>query len=259
MSSVLPSFDLSGRTALVTGAGTGLGAGFASVLAEAGARLILSARRVEKLEETRAAIEAAGGAAITVPMDVTKAQSVEDAFNEMDQEGWQPDIVINNAGISRERFLADMPEEVWDAVVDTNLKGIFLVAQQATQRLLASGNPGAIINIASVLGDRPSRTLAPYCAAKAGVIRLTENMALEWARFGIRVNAISPGFFRTEINDAFMDSPQGEALVKIIPQKRSGENPDLAGALLLLASDAGRYMTGTNIKVDGGLLLKGLD
>ena len=258
MSEPFSEFDLSGRTALVTGAGTGLGAGFADVLASAGARIVLSARRADKLESTRARIEAAGGQAISIPMDVTQAQSVEDAFNEMDQQGWRADIIVNNAGVSREHFLADMPEDAWDAVVNTNLKGVYLVAQQAVQRLIAAGEPGSMINIASVLGSRGSKTLGPYCASKAGLIKLTETMALEWARFGIRVNTISPGFYRTDINDAFMDSPKGQQLIHMIPQKRSGENRDLAGPLLLLASDAGRYMTGSNIIVDGGLLLTGL-
>ncbi|MEO1034778.1 MAG: SDR family oxidoreductase [Pseudomonadota bacterium] len=258
MSDLRPDFSLSNRTVLITGAGSGLGASFAQILADAGARLVLAARRVDKLDETRATVEASGGSAICVAMDVTSAQSVEDGFNEIDQQGWQIDTLINNAGVSREHFIGDMPEKAWDTVVDTNLKGIFLVAQQAGQRWIKAGIPGVIVNIASVLGHRPSRTLAPYCASKAGVLSLTETMALEWSRFGVRVNAISPGFYRTEINDAFMDSEQGQALIKYIPQRRAGEHGDLAGALLLLVSDAGRYMTGSNITVDGGLLLNGL-
>ncbi|MEL7537426.1 MAG: SDR family oxidoreductase [Pseudomonadota bacterium] len=258
MSDLRPDFSLSNRTVLITGAGSGLGASFAQILADAGARLVLAARRVDKLDETRATVEASGGSAICVAMDVTSAQSVEDGFNEIDQQGWQIDTLINNAGVSREHFIGDMPEKAWDTVVDTNLKGIFLVAQQAGQRWIKAGVPGVIVNIASVLGHRPSRTLAPYCASKAGVLSLTETMALEWSRFGVRVNAISPGFYRTEINDAFMDSEQGQALIKYIPQRRAGEHADLGGALLLLVSDAGRYMTGSNITVDGGLLLNGL-
>ncbi len=258
MSDVLKPFLLAGKTTLVTGAGSGLGASFCDYLTGAGSKLILAARRMDKLEETRKKVEAAGGEALCVSMDVTSAQSVEDAFSEMAQHGWAADIVINNAGISREQFMAEMSEPLWDAVVDTNLKGAFLVAQQAARAMMAAGNGGSIVNIASILGHSPSKTLGPYCAAKAGLLRLTETMALEWARFGIRVNAISPGFYRTEINDAFMDTEQAERLRLAIPQKRMGNHDDLAGALLLLASDAGRYMTGSNITVDGGLLLNGL-
>ncbi|MEM1262592.1 MAG: SDR family oxidoreductase [Pseudomonadota bacterium] len=251
-------FSLAGKTALITGAGSGLGASFADVLAGAGARLILAARRADKLEATRERVVAAGGEAICVPMDVTAVQSVEDAFNEIEQLGWRADVLINNAGVSREQFIGKFTEADWDAIVDTNLKGVFLVAQQFGNRLIEAGHPGAVVNIASVLGHRSSRTLSAYCASKAGVLSLTESMANEWARFGIRVNAISPGFYRTEINEHYLDSPQAQQLIHVIPQKRIGENRDLAGPLLLLASDAGRYMTGSNITVDGGLLLGGL-
>lgn len=251
-------FGLAGKTALVTGASSGLGVLFAKALAAAGADLVLAARRLDRLEETAEAIAALGVKAQTLELDVTRAQSVDDAFTELDARGVVADILVNNAGISRESFLAKTDESEWDAVFDTNLKGVFLVAQAAAQRLINTGKPGAFVNIASILGLQASRTMGSYSAAKAGVLQLTRTQALEWARFGIRVNSISPGFFPTEMNEEYVGSPQGLALAATIPQRRFGIPGELDGALLLLASDAGAYMTGSNIVVDGGLLLNGL-
>ncbi|MBT8086145.1 MAG: SDR family oxidoreductase [Woeseia sp.] len=248
------SFRLEGRVALITGAGTGLGRQFALTLADAGAEVVLAARRRDKLAETKKLVEDSGGIAHVVEMDVTDGASVTTAFEEFDKLKKPLDILVNNAGINRNGFLADLPEADWDAVVDTNLKGVFLVAQAAARRMMERGKGGSVINIASILGYRVSKALGPYIAAKAGVVHLTKSMSLEWARFGIRVNSIAPGFFPTEINDGFLESEQGQMLLKAIPLRRAGNLPEIGGPLLLLASDAGSYMTGSNITVDGGHL-----
>lgn len=247
-------FDLKGHRALVTGAGTGLGKQFAKTLAAAGAEVVLAARRQEKLKQTLRDIDNSGGTAACIELDVTDAASVGDCFHQAEQELGLIDIVVNNAGISRDAFLLDLAESDWDAVVDTNLKGVFLVAQAAAQRLAKAGKPGSIINVASILGTRVIKMLGPYIAAKAGVVRMTQAMALEWARFGIRVNSISPGFFLTEINQEFMTPENEQRLAKAIPMRRIGKVEELSGAILLLASDAGSFMTGSDIVVDGGHL-----
>ena len=163
-----------------------------------------------------------------------------------------PDIVINNAGTTHAALALEQTEADWDRVVDTNLKGAFLVAQEAARRLIAAGTHGSIINIASVLGLRQAATVAPYAASKAGLIQLTRELALEWARHSIRVNAIAPGYFLSDLNREYFGTPAGEALVKRVPQRRLGQPADLDGALLLLASDASRFMTGAVLSVDGG-------
>lgn len=250
---MLPSFDLTGRTAFVTGAGTGLGRQFALTLADAGADVVLAARRRAKLDETASEIAALErGRTLCVELDVMDRASVHAAFDEAASKLALPSIVVNNAGISREAFAMQCSEEDWDAVIDTNLKGVFLVAQAAAQRLAKAEAAGSIVNVASILGRRVAQMLSAYSAAKAGVIRLTESLALEWCRYGIRVNAIAPGFFVTDINREFFGTPESEKMMRRVPMRRAGETPELAGALLLLASDAGSYMTGSTITVDGG-------
>lgn len=251
-------FDLTGRLALVTGAGTGLGAHFARVLAGAGARVVLAARRADRLAETASSIEAQGGEAHCLAVDVTDSASVGELFERCAAAIGIPGIVVNNAGISRDALLHELAEADWDAVVDTNLKGVHLVAAEAARRLAAVGHSGSIINVASVLGFGVGKMLGPYMAAKAGVIHLTRAQALEWARYGIRANALAPGYFLTDMNRDFFDTPAGAAMVKRIPQRRIGEFADLTGPLLLLASDASRYMTGSTLVVDGGHLLQQL-
>ena len=246
-------FDVTGRTALVTGAGSGLGQGFAKALANAGAHVVLAARRVDKLEETAAGIRAGGGEATTIALDVTSAQSVDDCFHELDERKLLADIIVNNAGISGETFLLRSSESDWDAVLDTNLKGVMLVAQAGVQRLAAASKGGSVINIASVIAFRAVKTLGAYGAAKSAVVHLTATMAVEWARYGVRVNAIAPGYFVTDMNRDALSSEMGERLCAITPLARFGEIDELDGALLLLASDAGSYITGTTIAVDGGL------
>ena len=247
-------FDLSGKTALVTGASQGLGAGFAATLAGAGATVALAARQAPKLAALKEKIEGAGGSAITVAMDVTDARSVRTAFDTVEDAAGAVDILVNNAGIAITKPFLEIEEADWDAVVDTNLKGCFLAGQEAARRMAARGD-GTIINIASVLGQEVIGQLSSYCASKAGLIHLTKAMALELARVGVRVNAIAPGYIETPINADFFQTPAGESMIRGIPQRRLGHPDDLDGAILLLASDASRYMTGTVVTVDGGFLV----
>ena len=247
-------YKLDGKIALVTGAGSGLGRQFALTLADAGATVVLAARRKEKLEETASAVREAGGSAHCVNLDVTNSDSIRECFAKIIAELGAPDILVNNAGIAVDRYLLDTKEEEWDAVLDTNLKGVFLVGQAAAKAMIDAGKPGSIVNIASILGMAVAKTLASYGAAKAGVVSLTKTMALEWVRHGIRVNAIAPGYFMTEMNEHQLNSDAGEYLKSKIPMKRIGELVELSGPLLLLASDAGGYMTGSVITVDGGQL-----
>jgi len=244
--------DLSGHCALVTGASGTFGAHFARVLAAAGARVVLAARRTDLLATLAVELQATGATVTTVALDVTSVGSVAEAYAAIPAEFGVPDIVINNAGTTHAALALDQAEADWDRVVDTNLKGAFLVAQEAARRLIAAGVGGSIINIASVLGLRQAATVAPYAASKAGLIQLTRELALEWARHGIRVNAIAPGYFLSDLNRDYFTTAAGEALVKRVPQRRLGEPADLDGALLLLACDASRFMTGAVLSVDGG-------
>lgn len=251
----LPSLRLEGRRALVTGASTGLGLHFAEVLAAAGAEVVLAARRVDKLQAEAERLRAGGARVHCVALDVTDGQSVKDAFADAEAElGGPVDILVNNAGVSGDSFFLNLEEEEWDFVVDTNLKGAYLVAREMAQRLVAAKQGGSIINIASILGFRVAAVLAPYCASKAGLVHLTKAMALELARYRIRVNAIAPGYIETDINRGYFDTEPGQKMLARIPMKRLGEKQELAGPLLLLASDAGAYMTGSVIEVDGGHL-----
>ncbi len=241
-------FDLSGRTALVSGSSGGLGAHFAQVLAAAGAHVILAARRMEQLEEQATIISNAGGSCSTVALDVASADSIAAIEAQLDKV----DILVNNAGVVRESAALDHSEADWDAVIDTNLKGMFLLAQAAAKAMRTSGRQGSIINIASVLGLRQAAGVLSYAVSKAGAIQLTKTLALELARFGIRVNALAPGYLDTELNGEFWQSEGGKAMIKRIPQRRLGQLEDLNGPLLLLASDASAYMTGSVITIDGG-------
>lgn len=250
--------DISERVALVTGAGSGLGRAFALALAGAGATVAVAGRRADRLTETVGQVSAGGGAAAAFELDVTDPARVTDAFTAIENELGTVSIVVNNAGIARSGLLAEASEDDWDAVIETNLTAVHRVAREAARRLQAAGLPGSIINIASILGYRVSAGLGAYIAAKSAVIQLTKAQALEWARFGIRANAIAPGFFETEMNAGYFDTPAGQAMVDRIPMRRIGELDELAGALLLLASDASSYMTGSVITVDGGHLCSSL-
>jgi NAD(P)-dependent dehydrogenase (short-subunit alcohol dehydrogenase family) len=252
-------FDLSGRTALVTGASQGLGRRFAMVLAQHGARVGLAARQVEKCQELQRTIEQQGAQAASVALDVTAGlAAIESALDAIEQALGPIDILINNAGVAVAKPFLEQSEADWDRVVDTNLKGAFFVAQAVARRMAREPRPahgGNIVNIASVLSLDVVGHLAPYAAAKSGLWQVTRTMALELARHQIRVNALAPGYIETEINRDFLQGPAGERMRQRIPQRRFGTTADLDGALLLLASDASRYMTGSVIVVDGGFLL----
>jgi NAD(P)-dependent dehydrogenase (short-subunit alcohol dehydrogenase family) len=250
-------FRLQGRRALVTGASSGLGRHFALTLAQAGATVIVAARSVDKLAETVTEIKAAGGDASAVRLDVTDAASVKGAFDEI-EAGGVADVIVNNAGMAVSRPLLEQTESDWDTVLDTNLKGAWLVAQEAARRLVAAKRPGSIVNIASITGERVAGGVAPYCTSKAGVMHLTRAMALELARHGVRVNALAPGYVQTELNRDFLGSEAGQRLMARIPQRRFGLPEELDGPLLLLASDAGAYITGSIIFADGGHLVSSL-
>lgn len=244
--------DLAGKRALITGASSGLGAHFAARLAAWGAEVFVAARRAAALETLTAALREKGFKVTPVPLDVTSAAS----RSAMAETVGALDILVNNAGVVAEGAALEQSEANWDAVIDTNLKGMFFVAQAVAPSMKARG--ATIINVASILGMRQAGGVLPYAVSKAGVIQLTKTLALEWARHGIRVNALAPGYIETELNQAFWKTPAGEALVKRIPQRRFGRMEDLDGPLLLLASDAGSYMTGAVLAVDGGHLVSSL-
>jgi NAD(P)-dependent dehydrogenase (short-subunit alcohol dehydrogenase family) len=245
-------FDLTGKVALVTGASSGLGVHFARTLAAAGASVAIAARRVERLSSLQAELQTPDADAVAVALDVQSGDSITAAFAAVEQALGPIDIVVNNAGISIVKPALEMPVEDWDAVVNTNLRGAWLVAQAAGKRWLMAKRPGVIVNIASILGLRTIGQVAPYNASKAGLIHLTRALAMEWARHDIRVNAICPGYIETEMNGDFWKTPAGQRLIDRIPQRRIGQPEHLDGALLLLASDAGTFMTGSVLTVDGG-------
>ncbi len=245
-------FDLTGKVALVTGASSGLGVHFARTLAAAGASVAIAARRAERLTSLQAELHAAGRKAVAVELDVQSGDSITAAFAAVEEAMGPIDIVVNNAGISIVKPALEMPVEDWDVVVNTNLRGAWLVAQTAGKRWLMGKRPGVIVNIASILGLRTIGQVAPYNASKAGLIHLTRALAMEWARHDIRVNAICPGYIETEMNSDFWKTPAGQRLIDRIPQRRIGKPEHLDGALLLLASEAGSFMTGSVLTVDGG-------
>jgi len=252
------TITLDGRTALVTGASRGLGRYFANVLARAGATVAATARRQESLRPVCEEIRGAGGIAVPVAMDVNDASSVAAAVPDVVRQFGRLDILINNAGVTVTKPFLEVTEAEWDSVVDTDLKGVFLVAQAAANAMKAQENGGAIVNIASILGLRVAGQVAAYIASKAGVVHLTKAMALELARYNIRVNALCPGYVETDLNRDFFASDVGKKLISRIPQRRVGQLSELEGPLLLMCSDAGSYMTGSILAVDGGHLTSSL-
>jgi NAD(P)-dependent dehydrogenase (short-subunit alcohol dehydrogenase family) len=251
-------FDLKGRRALVTGASSGLGRHFAHTLAAAGAEVAVAARRVEQLQQVVADIETSGGTARAFALDVTSRVAVNSCLDSI-WHGFGPlDIVINNAGVSNTKSVLAYQDEDWDRILDTNLKGAWTVAQETARRMVEHEQGGSLINVTSILASRVAGAVGPYSVAKAGLSQLTRSMALELARHGIRVNSIAPGYVKTELNAEFLHSEAGERLRARIPTRRFCDCSDLDGALLLLASEAGKAMTGCEIVVDGGHLCSGL-
>jgi 3-oxoacyl-[acyl-carrier protein] reductase len=246
-------FDITGRVALVTGASSGLGAHFAETLAENGAKVVLVARRAERLEDLKKKIEAAGGQAVVAEADVLDCDAMKRAFDAAEKAFGTVTILVNNAGITHADRVYEMPEETWRSVLGTNLDAVLYWAQEAAKRMIAAKQKGAIINIASILGFNVAKGVAAYSVAKAGVVQLTKALAIELSFRGVRVNAIAPGFVVTEINDDYLKSRPD--MTRNIPAGRFGETKDLDGALLLLASDAGAFMAGTTVVVDGGQVL----
>jgi len=246
------SVDLSGTNAIVTGAGSGLGRHFALTLARAGARVALCGRRIEPLLAVAKAIEAFDGRALPVVLDVTDAASVRAGVAAAEQELGALAILVNNSGVVVDKPALEQAEADWDRVLDTNLKGAFLMAQEVARHMVRLGHGGAIVNIASILAERAAARVVGYAASKAGLAHLTRALAVEWARHGIRVNAIAPGYIETDINRDFLQSAAGQAIAKKVPLRRFGRPEDLEGALLLLCSPAAAYMTGSVVTVDGG-------
>lgn len=248
-------FDLTGRTALVTGASSGLGRHFAIVLASAGAKVALAARRRERLELLAGEIEASRGSSLPIVMDVTDSQSVAAGYAAAEVALGPIGIVVANAGVPSAGAVSDTTDEAWRSVLDVNLDGVFRVVREAARAMKRHDQGGSIIATSSVIGHAVLPTLAAYAASKAAVVALTKTMALELVRDRIRVNAIAPGYFKTEINDEFLESPAGQKLVAKVPMRRLGRLEELEGPLLLLASDAGSFMTGTTLFADGGAML----
>jgi NAD(P)-dependent dehydrogenase (short-subunit alcohol dehydrogenase family) len=247
--------SLQGRHALVTGAGGGIGKHAAAVLAAHGARVTLCARRFDMVNAAATELSAAGHAALAVTMNVTDAATIAAGLEAATAKFGPVDILINNAGVVGDKSLLDMTDDEWDRILDTNLKGAWLCAREVARRLIAAGRGGAIVNIASVLGLAVQKGTGPYAASKAGLLHLTRAMAAEWARYGIRVNALAPGYIETDMVGAFLSSERGKRLIAAVPQRRAGTVEDLSGALLLLAGEGSAYMTGAVVIVDGGLSL----
>lgn len=249
--------DLTHRVALVTGASSGLGRHFARTLAASGATVVATARRRAALETLADEIAGSGGRCHPVVMDVTDSQSVAAGFATALDLAGALDIVVNNAGVAQTRPAVDLSPAEWRDTLEPNLTGAFLVAQAGARAMRERGG-GTIVNVASILGERVSKGLAAYAASKAGLIQLTKALALEWAPLGVRVNALAPGYVETDLNRAFFTTEAGARLIARIPQGRLGQMADLDGPLLLLCSDASRYMTGAVIAVDGGHLVSSL-
>jgi NAD(P)-dependent dehydrogenase (short-subunit alcohol dehydrogenase family) len=258
MNDLLQPFLLEGKVALVTGASSGFGLHFAPVLARAGAKVVLAARRTDLIQAAADSINANGGKALAVTMDVTSSKGIAVALDQVEQNFGVVTVVINNAGITIPKLLLDLSDADWTNVIDTNLNGVAYVTRETARRMIAAGTGGSIVNIASILAERVQKALTNYAASKAAVVQFTKTAALELAQHNIRVNALCPGYFQTALNRDWFKTKEGQALIKRIPQRRTGDLDELNGPLLLLASDAGSLMTGAAVTVDGGHVLSDL-
>ena len=257
------NIDLSGRVALVTGASSGLGAQFAKTLAKAGAGVVLAGRRVERLKTLRAEIQADGGDAHVVTLDVTDHDSIKAAVAHAETEMGTIDILVNNSGVSTTQKLTEVTPEDYDYVFDTNTKGAFFVAQEVGKRMLARAKGaapgtftgGRIVNIASMAGLRVLGQIGIYCMSKAAVVHMTRAMALEWGKYGINVNALCPGYIDTEINHHQWATEAGQKLIQMLPRKRVGKPEDLDVVLMMLCSNQSHFVNGAVIQADDGFAL----
>jgi NAD(P)-dependent dehydrogenase (short-subunit alcohol dehydrogenase family) len=247
---------LAGEFVFITGASSGLGEHTARLFAASGAAVALGARRTDRLERIVAEIHATGGRAYAVELDVRHEDRIPAAFDRIEDAAGTPlTVLVNNAGVAVSEAALTMTRAGWSKIFDTNVGGAFFAAQTFAKRRIAAGAAGAIVNVGSIVGRRPAGNLAAYGAAKAALMHLTEALAMEWARYGIRVNTLAPGYIETELNAAFFRTSAGKALLGRIPQRRLGLTSDLDGALLLLASKESLYMTGSTVTVDGGLVV----
>ncbi len=259
MSEYLQSiFGLTEKTILVTGGGTGIGRQASIAFSKAGAKVAVVGRRLEKLEETVALIVASGGKAMATSMDVSDVESITRGLQAIQAELGDVDILINNAGVESSHSLAQTDEAEWDKVLSVNLVGPWRLARELLETWSKDQHTGNVVNIGSITGLAPQKGLAPYAVSKAAILHMTKVMALEWARYGVRVNAIAPGYFRTDMSSEFLDHPSGQKLIKNIPMRRPGELCELVGAMIYLASDASSYVNGETLVVDGGHLARSL-
>ena len=256
MKDIIEQFSLEGRVALVTGAGSGLGKHFARVLSQAGATVACVGRRLDPVQAVADEIQDKGGKAVALSMDVTDPDSIREGFSRIQQQCGVVDVLINNAGLSNPTAFEEMTREQWTSLVDANLSGPFYVAQEMAKRLIAAGKPGSIVNIASILGHLARPQFINYGTTKGGVIHMTQYMALDLMPYGIRVNALAPGYFPSEMTNPFYESEAGKREIAVLPIQRLGRHDELNGPLLLLASDASTYMSGTVLTVDAGHSVK---